>query len=127
MSPQNIISNWIKSAKEDCQAAGAMYSSGHYHWALFLWHLVIEKVLKGILVKKGIVPPPIHDLEKLATLAQLPISDKEIHALKEITTYNIEARYDDYKRKFYKKATKAYTSKWIKICEEIYLWLIQHQ
>lgn len=127
MTQKEVVDHWFASAEADARTAKDLFTLKHYDWSLFLWHLVIEKTLKGILVKKDIVPPPIHDLEKLATLTQLPISDKKIHALKEITTYNIEARYDDYKRKFYKKATMAYTSQWIKICEEIYLWLIQHQ
>lgn len=127
MTQKEVVDHWFLSAKENSIAAKDMFSVYHYDWALFLWHLVIEKTLKGILVKKDIVPPPIHDLEKLAILAQVRISDKQTNELKEITTYNLEARYDDYKRKFYKKATKVYTTRWVKICEEIYLWLIQQQ
>lgn len=41
--------------------------------------------------------------------------------LNEITTFNIEARYDDYKLSFYKKANKEYAEEWSEICEKIYL------
>lgn len=56
--------------------------------------------------------------------AKLPIDSKQEMQLKEITTFNIEARYDDYKHSFYKKATLKYTTMWVKYCEELHLWLL---
>jgi HEPN domain-containing protein len=35
-------------------AMGSMFKSGHYVWALFLGHLVLEKLLKAVYVKKEI-------------------------------------------------------------------------
>lgn len=35
----------------------------------------------------------------------------------------IQARYDDIKLAFYKKATKDYTGKYVKITEELMIWL----
>jgi len=43
--------------------------------------------------------------------------------LSEITSFNINARYEDYKHAFYKKATRAYALKWIKIIKDILIWL----
>jgi len=40
-----------------------------------------------------------------------------------ITAYNINARYDDYKRSFYKKCTFEYTNKWVEIIKELRLWI----
>ena len=78
----------------------------------------------GIIVKKGKIPLPIHDLAKLAAVAGVSLSAQQRDYLDEITTYNIDARYDDYKRNFYKKVTKKeYHEKWKKICTEIFLWL----
>jgi len=61
-----------------------------------------------------------HDLVRLAKLAKIPLDQKLISQLNEITTFNIEARYDDYKLSFYKKANLEYAKKWIKICQQIY-------
>ncbi len=43
--------------------------------------------------------------------------------LKEITTFNIRARYDNIKLEFYKKATREYTEKWFSTAKEGYQWL----
>lgn len=108
MSPQEIIPHWLESAEENCNAAKAMYVSKHYHWALFLWHLTIEKLLKALLTKTEKEIPYTHNLVVLAELAGFELTLEERDELKEMTTFNLEARYDDYKLSFYKKATKEY-------------------
>ncbi|KKQ34264.1 MAG: HEPN domain protein [Candidatus Nomurabacteria bacterium GW2011_GWB1_37_5] len=119
-----MIAYWRKSAQEAKEAAYDNFRSGHPDWGFFLWHLAIEKLLKGILIKKGLIPPPVHDLEKLSLTAKLTLDQKQRAWLSEITSYNINARYDDYKRQFYKKVTQDdYATKWQKICEDFYLWL----
>jgi len=40
-----------------------------------------------------------------------------------ISTFNINARYDDYKLAFYKKCDLEYTKKWIKNIKIIRLWI----
>lgn len=75
-------------------------------------------MLKSIIARHGEVPPPIHDLRKLAAMTGLAFTEDKKTSLKEITTFNIEARYEDYKRSFYKKATRIYAQKWGKICED---------
>jgi hypothetical protein len=42
-----------------------------------------------------------------------------------ITTFNIEARYGDYKREFYLMCDEDFTKMWIKRIEEILQWLKQ--
>ena len=123
MTQDEAINFWFESADRNKSTAEDMFQGGHYDWSLFLWHLVLEKTLKGLIVKKGDVPPPIHDLRKLVKYAGVSIEKEKERQLKEITSFNLEARYDDYKRSFYHKATKQYASLWVKICEEIYLWL----
>ena len=40
-----------------------------------------------------------------------------------ITTFNIETRYDDYKKEFYNKCTKEFTQNWINHIKDISEWL----
>jgi HEPN domain-containing protein len=81
-----------------------------YNWALFLGHLVIEKLLKAYYVKiNSNHPPLIHDLLKLAIKSNLTLTDDQKFVLDNITTFNINARYDDYKLAFYKRCTLEYT------------------
>lgn len=43
-----------------------LYQTKNNNWALFMGHLVIEKLLKGLYIKeKGEFPPLIHDLRMI--------------------------------------------------------------
>ncbi len=54
---------WLKQADYDLDTAEFMFSGGRYFYAVFMCHLVIEKALKGLyLKKKSEVPPKVHNL-----------------------------------------------------------------
>ncbi|TAN33544.1 HEPN domain-containing protein [Patescibacteria group bacterium] len=115
---------WLSSASKNWQTALSLYKLGHYDMCLFCCHLTLEKKLKAIIVyllKK--VPPPIHDLNRLAQIAGLNVSLTQQEQLNEITKFNIQARYDDIKLAFYKKATKLFAKKYLEITQELILWL----
>lgn len=123
MKQEEIINNVLAQAKDHVAAASDNYKLGHYDWSLFIWHLALEKSIKALIVKQGGVPPHIHDLVKLTREARLEISKTKQEELVTITKFNLNTRYDDDKRRFYKMVTKAYASKWVKICEDIYVWI----
>lgn len=125
MTQKQAIDYWKLSAVDNSRAAKDVYKANHPEWSFFLWHLSLEKSLKGLIVKKEKIPPPTHNLVNLAKIAGISIDEDKKGKLLEINTYNIEARYDDYKRKFYKKVRgKIYAEKWQRICNEFYVWLI---
>ena len=95
-----------------------------YHHALFFCHLAVEKMLKSVYVTKiGNVPPPLHNLLLLTDKAKIKLPEATLEQLREINTFNVEARYDDYKLKFYKKATKDFSEKWFSVTKKLLLWL----
>ena len=95
-----------------------------YSYSLFFGQLALEKLLKAIYIKKiDSSPPYIHNLNSLAKKSKIKIHETYNKELEEITQFNINARYDDYKDAFYKKATKEYATKWIKIINKIKLCL----
>lgn len=60
----------------------AMFDAGEYMWALFVGHLVIEKLLKAYYVKiAGREVPRTHDLYKLAVKAGLDLSESQKDSL----------------------------------------------
>jgi hypothetical protein len=84
-------------------------------------------MLKAIIVKSTKAAPPlIHDLVRLAEKAKLPLRDPQKDELAEITTFNIGARYDDYKLSFRKKAKKQFSLKYLKKTREMLQWLNRH-
>lgn len=120
MGQKQIIESLIFRSEKDITTTKDLFRLKHYDWSLFVWHLAVEKILKAKIVS---LDKPIlftHDLTRLAKEAEIPLNKEFIGKLNEITTFNIEVRYDDYKLSFYKKATKDYAQKWGKICEEIH-------
>ncbi len=60
-----LITYWIDSSERDFKTMQDLYQTKNNHWALFMGHLVIEKLSKALFVKnKEDYPPLIHDLSK---------------------------------------------------------------
>ena len=126
-SVQEVVKYWLTASKEDFDSAEILFENRKYHHALFFCHLSIEKILKAIIVKSTKTAPPlIHDLSRLAEKAKLPLSEAQMNELAEITTFNIDARYDDYKLSFRKKAKKQFSLKYLKKTREMLQWLTKH-
>lgn len=121
---QNIINHWLASAKRDRETAQILFDNKKYDQCLFYCHLFLEKTLKALyLKKKKKTPPYTHKLVRLALLSNIKLDQLKKDQFDEITTFNLEARYDDYKSQFFKKAVKNYAQKYLKISKKIYLWL----
>lgn len=58
-------------------------------------------------------------------MAKLQLTEAQKDLLDEVTTFNIKARYPDYKGRFYKKATKRFTENYILKIKEFRRWLIK--
>lgn len=102
-----------------------LVKSKDYSWALFLGHLVIEKLLKAVCVKTQMKQATFtHDLLRLARSAELTVSVEIEEWLDEISTFNLNARYDNYKQDFHRLCTPEFTLRWVKRIEEVRTWLI---
>ena len=118
------VSNWIeylsREAQEAYDTALDLFKSKHYNYSLFFSHLALEKKLKAcFLFQKKIFAPPVHDLIYLVKKLKSLTDKKVLTQLAEINTFNIRARYEDYKRDFYKRATSEYTRKWLNITKKL--------
>jgi len=120
MNKEGHIAQLRAKAEKETKTADDLFNSGHYDWCLFMWHLAIELIIKAKIVAIGKEYPYTHDLVRLVKKVQVPLSDEIINQLYEITTYNIEARYESEKLHLYKKATKEYTTEWVTKCKNIF-------
>jgi HEPN domain-containing protein len=121
---EKISAHWLHTSDTDFQTMLNLFDSKDYHWALFIGHLVIEKLLKAFIVKnKGQHAPFTHDLRKLQKVSGIELDEEKIKWLDTITTFNLNARYDDYKQEFYKKCTKDFTVEWIENIKTLRLWI----
>ncbi len=126
MENREIIEYWISSSDKDFKAMGSLLKNGHYVWSLFLGHLVLEKLFKALYVKNiDMNVPYTHDLAKIAEKTALTLTEKQKDLLDAVTTFNIKARYPDYKGMFYKKATKKFTEDYIKEIKGFRRWLLK--
>jgi HEPN domain-containing protein len=125
MTKDEIVKYWIEASEFDLRAMQNLFNSKDYVWCLFLGHLVIEKLIKAIAVKNDLsVVPKIHDLNKLANAAGLVVDSELADLLDVITAFNIEARYPDYKKEFYKKANNDFALYYKNKITELRIWLI---
>jgi HEPN domain-containing protein len=121
-----IVKHWIDTSEEDFQTMLSLYDSKTYGWSLFLGHISIEKLLKAYYVKKHKQHAPrLHNLYRLAELNEIALSDEYSDWLDKITSFNLNARYDDYKREFYTLCTKDFASNWIQKITNIRIWIKQ--
>jgi HEPN domain-containing protein len=124
MTAQQLTTIWTEGAADAMDTASKLMIDGKYNHALFFCHLALEKQLKTILIRVTQEPPlPIHNLLRIAELAQITLSSEQKEHMREINRFNIEARYDDIKQQFYRKATKEYAEKWFAATQELFLWL----
>lgn len=121
---EKIKKLWIDTSDQDFNTMINLFNTGDYHWALFIGHIVIERLLKAYYVQERNDHPPFtHDLLRTAKLAELNIDNEKSDWLDTITTFNINARYDSYKEEFYKKCTYDYAGLWITRIKELREWI----
>ena len=121
---EKLINYWITSSDEDFDTMLAMFESKRFNWALFIGHLMIEKLLKVLYVKvKKDYPPFIHNLLRLAVLSELELNENQKEFFVTVTAFNINARYDDYKKSFQIKCTEEYSNKWFTELKNNRLWI----
>jgi HEPN domain-containing protein len=124
MDKSELIKYWEETSDKDYGTMQHLYNAGDFHWALFMGHIVIEKLLKACYVRYVDNKVPLtHDLLRLAKAVGLDTDDDLANDFDYITTFNISARYPDYKQTFYKKCTKEFTEENIKKIEGVRIWL----
>lgn len=123
---EKIIDYWKDSSNRNYATMNNLLKSRDYSWALFIGHLVIEKLLKAHYVKSHKKHAlHTHDLLRLSSKCSLNVSSEFEEWLDEISTFNLNARYDNYKQDFFKLCTKKYTAVWVQRIEKIREWLIR--
>jgi HEPN domain-containing protein len=121
---QKLIDYWTNNSDEDFDTMIVLFESRRYNWSLFVGHLLIEKLLKALYVKtKSDYPPLIHNLLRLAEKCQIDLTEAQKMFLVTVTAFNINARYDDYKKSFQQRCTSEYTTEWVEKIKINRLWI----
>lgn len=122
-----VVAYWLETAEHDYATMKVLYDNARYSDALFFGHVVLEKVLKSLAVKKtGKHAPHTHDLTRLQSLSGVSVNESELDLLDTVNDFNIRARYPERKLEFYRLCTKEFTERYIaridalcsKLCQE---------
>ena len=126
INPKRIIEYWQKTAEHDYEVMLYLFKGKKYSESLFFGHIVLEKILKGLVVqetKKQALYT--HDLIQLKEIAKLELSQDEIKFLNKVNEFNIRARYPEYKLQFYKQCNRKYTKNYFDEIVKLYKKLCQ--
>lgn len=52
MTKEEHINYWLESAEHDLETSDTLFQADKYDWSLFIGHLVLEKLLKAVFLKK---------------------------------------------------------------------------
>lgn len=119
-----IVKHWIETSDDDFNTMLTLYDSKSFGWSLFLGHISTEKLLKALYVKRFRKHAPFtHNLYRLGELIGLEMSNEYSDWFDEITSFNLNARYDDHKKEFYELCTPDYTQDWIEKIKTIRTWI----
>jgi HEPN domain-containing protein len=120
-----VVSHWSERAQYDLETANVMLDTKRYLYVAYMCQQAIEKLLKAIIAQQGKENMPIHNLNRLAEIADVAseMDAGKLEFLAELTPYSIEARYGDFKESLSEiineeKARQVYWK-----TQEIFRWL----
>jgi len=120
-----VVSHWSERAQYDLETANVMLDTKRYLYVAYMCQQAIEKLLKAIIAQQGKENMPIHNLNRLAEIADVAseMDAGKLEFLAELTPYSIEARYGDFKESLSEiineeKARQVYWK-----TQEIFQWL----
>ena len=115
MENKKFIQEWIKQSLYDLETAQAMFKTGRYIYCVFMCHLSLEKILKGLYSQKiNKIPPKIHSLVYFVQIQNLILSEKTNKFLEDLEEVSVPTRYpeelDQLLKVYDKKKTQAILS-----------------
>ncbi len=119
--------NWITAADYDLKTAESLLKAKHNIYVIFLCHLAIEKILKGIVsARQEKLPPYTHNLVYLLGLTDLILPKKLNDFMELINDKSVPMRYPEdvvsLEKQFSAKLAKTYLNK----TKEAIQWLKQN-
>ncbi len=121
----NATRSWMERSRYDLDTARAMLASSRYLYVVFCCQQAVEKGLKAVITAKtGTLPPRIHNLLRLAEIAQVELSTDQAQFLAELSAYYIQSRYPEEIGELASTMTQATAKKMLRTTEEMTEWLL---
>ncbi len=127
LTKEQHIDYWKREANRNWDTALYLKEGKQHVMALFMLHLVIEKLMKAHWVKDNVdnQPPRSHDLQYLHNQTDLDMAAGDYDYLAIVNQWNIDTRYPDYKEKIYSIATVSYLETQIERVSSVKAWLLE--
>ena len=91
------IEYWTSGAISNIETAEILIIGKKYLEGLFYCHLTIEKIFKALVIKNtGQLAPKSHNLNYLAELAKINVSEENVLFMSVLMKYQLEGRYPEY-------------------------------
>ena len=118
------VREWLRQSSYDMKTAEAMFISKRYIYAVFMCHLSIEKILKGLYTQMlGDVPPKSHNLIFLIEKMKLELPEDIYDFVFMLNGLSVPTRYPDDLQNLLKVYNKAKTRKVLDRAKEVLKWL----
>ena len=126
MTNEEKVQHWVDLSDYDIATAEDLMIPKRYLYVGFMCHQAVEKLLKAYFRKlKDETPPYTHNLISLAEKTGIfdEMSEQQQLFIDKINTLNIEARYQDYKKKLSKELTSEVTQEILTKTKELLSWI----
>ncbi|MCL5056162.1 MAG: HEPN domain-containing protein [Firmicutes bacterium] len=119
-----ITEEWRKQADYDIETAEIMFNVGRYSYAVFMCHLSVEKLLKGLYVEKQKeIPPKIHNLLYFVEKLQLSPPNYLLDFIAGLNKISVPTRYPDNLEKILRDFNRNRVEEILQKGKELILWI----
>lgn len=126
MESREKVEYWLDIARYDLETAEAMLSSGRFLYTAFMCQQAFEKILKAVVIAKGLEeePPKSHNLGFLLARLNLESIPPDMeNVANRLSAYYIESRYPNYKERLSKLVGKDEAENILEETKEAFAWL----
>ena len=122
-----IAQKWLDRVDYDIDTAKAMLQTKRFIYAVFMCQQTLEKCFKALLAHGDIEVLPVHNLRRLAELANVihEMDESVLMKLDFLSSYYINSRYKEDLGQLSKGITEVVAQDFIQFTEELVTWLCQ--
>jgi HEPN domain-containing protein len=127
MAQQKTSKMWLDRVSYDIDTAKAMLQTGRLIYAIFMCQQSLEKCFKALLAYQHREIIPIHNLRRLAELAEVihEMDEPTLVKLDFLSSYYINARYKEDLEQLSRGITESVAGDFIRFSEGVIAWLCQ--
>ncbi len=127
MPQSELIQKWLDRVDYDMDTAKAMLQTQRYVYVIFMCPQAVEKCLKALLIHRGTNVVPVHNLRRLAELAEIirELEEPSLLKLDFLSRFYLNARYKEDIKELSRGITEGVSQGFIQFSEEMIRWLCQ--